>query len=620
MGNACICGQEKKLKNATIIKNNTNGEEKYKPVSLKITMKVIKSICKIIIKNNKGIFYRTGFFIKISETLKFLFTHYQIINPDIINEYIEIEVWNKEKMNLNIDERKMKYFKKPKDITVIEIKETDQIFEYIEFLDYDINYFKGNLMYKNMDIFTINNPFGDEISSINGLILKINDNNEFEHNISIDKDSAGCPVILLNNYINLIQVIGIINVPNNENKINSGIFVNKIIKEIKNGLIIENSENNIKNDLINSNKEDSDLTKNEKANLIEISKDNSPKNINVNIINEQQEITTKNENNNLKKLKNKKTRKNKNNSITAEIYIKKEDIDKEIRIINSFEEYMRYHGGNIKKISEDIKNEKEIKECEIKINDELIKFNYFYKFKKEGKYIIKYIFKDLLSKIHYLFYNCSFLVNIDLSNFNDEKIINMSNMFNGCSSLISINFIDFYGENVRDMSYLFYQCKSLERINLKDFDTEKVINMRYMFCNCSSLQSLDLSQFNTINVTDMCCMFCGCSSLNEINISNFYTQNVTIMNHMFSFCSSLINLDLSHFNTQNALYMEYMFYNCSSLESLNLSNFNTNNIPNALHYCNQKDFSCLFYGCKALKGNVITDDNKINEIVGKLNN
>jgi surface protein len=88
---------------------------------------------------------------------------------------------------------------------------------------------------------------------------------------------------------------------------------------------------------------------------------------------------------------------------------------------------------------------------------------------------------------------------------------------------------------------------------------------------------------------------------------------------MFSFCSSLINLDLSNFNTQNAYFMEYMFYNCSSLESLNLINFKTDNIPNASHYCNNKDFSCMFYGCKALKGNIITEDNKIKEIIGKLN-
>ena len=35
-------------------------------------------------------------------------------------------------------------------------------------------------------------------------------------------------------------------------------------------------------------------------------------------------------------------------------------------------------------------NEKEIKEnCEIKINDKIIPFNYFHKFKKKGKYKIE---------------------------------------------------------------------------------------------------------------------------------------------------------------------------------------------------------------------------------------
>ena len=77
------------------------------------------------------------------------------------------------------------------------------------------------------------------------------------------------------------------------------------------------------------------------------------------------------------------------NEIKAEIEIKQKDINKNIRIINSFEEYIR------KKILVDnkdkYKNEKEIKEkCKIKINNEKISFSYFHKFKKEGNYCIKY--------------------------------------------------------------------------------------------------------------------------------------------------------------------------------------------------------------------------------------
>ena len=70
------------------------------------------------------------------------------------------------------------------------------------------------------------------------------------------------------------------------------------------------------------------------------------------------------------------------------------------------------------------KNEKEIKEkCKIKINDKIIKFSYFYIFKKIGKYIIEYLFKDNLTKIDYMFYGCNLLTNIDLSNFNTQNVL-----------------------------------------------------------------------------------------------------------------------------------------------------------------------------------------------------
>ena len=40
-------------------------------------------------------------------------------------------------------------------------------------------------------------------------ILNIMDDYEFKHNIPTDSGSSGCPIILLNNNINLCQVIGI---------------------------------------------------------------------------------------------------------------------------------------------------------------------------------------------------------------------------------------------------------------------------------------------------------------------------------------------------------------------------------------------------------------------------
>ena len=84
------------------------------------------------------------------------------------------------------------------------------------------------------------------------------------------------------------------------------------------------------------------------------------------------------------------------NEINAEIKIKGKDINKYIRIINSYEEYKRDF-----ELDDKYKNEKEIKEkCKIKINNEIILFSYFYKFKKKGKYTINYSFRDNITKLN----------------------------------------------------------------------------------------------------------------------------------------------------------------------------------------------------------------------------
>ena len=110
------------------------------------------------------------------------------------------------------------------------------------------------------------------------------------------------------------------------------------------------------------------------------------------------------------------------NFILAEIYIEKYDINKEIRIINSYEQYKREFNLKDEENDNEYENEKEIKEkCMIKINNKIIEFNYFYNFEEEGKYEIKYIFKENVIKADYMFYGCNSLLKIDLSNFNSQK-------------------------------------------------------------------------------------------------------------------------------------------------------------------------------------------------------
>ena len=111
-------------------------------------------------------------------------------------------------------------------------------------------------------------------------------------------------------------------------------------------------------------------------------------------------------NNNIKQNKKIKNE-NMKNYIIAEIYIKGKNNNKDIRILNSHEEALRINKGvNKDKV---YNNEEEIKKCEISINDQLIPFNYIYKFNPSGKYTIKYTFKNFINNAAYMFCNCKLL-------------------------------------------------------------------------------------------------------------------------------------------------------------------------------------------------------------------
>ena len=128
------------------------------------------------------------------------------------------------------------------------------------------------------------------------------------------------------------------------------------------------------------------------------------------------------------------------NCIIAEINIEEEDINKDIRIINSYEEYFRTNPGKLIE-NDTFKNEEEIKKCKIEINDELIPFNYYHKFASKGKYIIKYSFKNNLKNICLMFGDCKLLTNINLSNFNTNNVTNILGMFGECPLLNQNNII-----------------------------------------------------------------------------------------------------------------------------------------------------------------------------------
>ena len=573
------------------------------PVNIVCTEKILDQmkncICKIKINGVFG----TGFFCAIplgnKETIKVLMTNYHVLNENDMEEINKLNLLlNDEKEILSIDlgiERKI-YLNKDYDVTMIELKEEDKIKNYLEL---DDNLLKDNMeiIYESKSIYVLQYPNGKNACVSYGLLNNI-DKCNIMHKCSTDNGSSGSPILNLeSNKIIGIHKQGSINfnfnigtllkLPINDfiqkNKDNKLLYLNK---KIKNSDIYEKKEKSInENDTIIDNKIDS---KND-------------------------EIIEKHE-----------------NIIIGEIYIKSNDINKDIRIINSFENVKRENNWKDNKDDSKYANEKEIKEnTYIKINGKLIPFTYYYKFEKEGKYNIEYSFKNNLKKANHMFYSCNSFINLNLLNFNAQNVTNMRRMFNGCSSLINLDLSnintqkvsDMYAmfsccnslknlyltnintQNVTNMSYMFLNCKSIINLNLSSFDTKNVNEMKEMFSGCISIINLELSNFNTQNVTDMNMMFENCNSLKSINLSNFNTQKVIKMNDMFLGCKSLMYLDLSNFNTQNVIDMTGMFDNCKLLFKLNLSNFNTQKV---------KYMGRMFKDCNLLKKHdLITKNNDI---------
>ena len=216
---------------------------------------------------------------------------------------------------------------------------------------------------------------------------------------------------------------------------------------------------------------------------------------------------------------------------------------------------------------------------------------------------LEYLNTEKVTDMSYMFFACSALTSLDVTNFNTENVKNMVRMFHNCSALTSLDVTKFNTGNVTNMRYMFCACSALTSLDVTKFNTGNVTDMGYMFYNCSKLTSLDVTKFNTAKVTDMSYMFLNCSKLTSLDVTKFNTGNVTNMNRMFYNCSKLTSLDVTNFNTMNVTNMRFMFYGCSSLTSLDVTKFNTEKVTN---------MNSMFYNCSKLTSLDVTNFNTEN--------
>ena len=203
----------------------------------KIVEQMEKCICKIKINNKQG----TGFFCKIpfpdkNKILPVLITNNHILDENELSENnVEMQLFIKaeediKRINLN---KRMKYTNEEYDISIIEIKEKDDIKNYIDLDDNianDINNVNINRDFKHKLLYILQYPNG-QLSLSFGILSDIYEDKKnefnFNHKCSTEYGSSGAPILNLDNN----KIIGIHKEGNKPNNYNIGTFINYPIKD-----------------------------------------------------------------------------------------------------------------------------------------------------------------------------------------------------------------------------------------------------------------------------------------------------------------------------------------------------------------------------------------------------
>ena len=204
----------------------------------KIIEQMEKSICKFKIEEEQG----TGFFCKIpypnkNNMLKVFITNNHLINDILLyheNSKITLDIKSeKEPKIINLNNR-LKYTNIEYDVTIIEIKDNDNINSFLKLdknlimdIENNLNMNNNNKEFIDKTIYIIQYPEG-ELSVSYGILESIYEDKKynFNHKCSTRGGSSGSPILNINN-----KIIGIHKEGNNMNKYNKGTFLNYPIKE-----------------------------------------------------------------------------------------------------------------------------------------------------------------------------------------------------------------------------------------------------------------------------------------------------------------------------------------------------------------------------------------------------
>ena len=254
---------------------------------------------------------------------------------------------------------------------------------------------------------------------------------------------------------------------------------------------------------------------------------------------------------------------------------------------------------------------------------------------------LEYLNTSKVTNMEGMFYNCSSLKSLDVSNLSTSNVANMSSMFEGCSNLVSLDLENFNMGTVKWVDNMFKDCSNLTTIYAKEnfLLGNNVQSGDNMFTGCTKLAGDIVYDENKVDKTyakfeggylsdrlytrpwvkyaDGTLTFLyGYKKTLDANMNEYkleiirywrsHSSEVTRVVFDKSFASArptncvewfrnftkLTTIDgIENLNTSNTESMRAMFYGCSQLTSLDLSAFDTQNV---------KLMNYMFYGCSQL--------------------
>ena len=146
-------------------------------------------------------------------------------------------------------------------------------------------------------------------------------------------------------------------------------------------------------------------------------------------------------------------------------------------------------------------------------------------------------------------------------------------MFYGCSSLKYLDLSNFDTSSCRCTRNMFTRCSSLTSINLSSFDTSKVDLMYEMFYGCSSLISLDLSSYDTHSVQQIYNMFFDCEKLEFVNFKKAQISGTTLNSYENMITNTAKNIVFCVDESKTSILNQLMDLNSCSTRISDCSNW-----------------------------------------------